>query len=106
MKDLERKIFWVDTQLKREEIDQKRVSFNVQIEAIDVQGYGHLRYKTRESDDQVSIDLVFNVPDPARVGNILQEIHGLPQAAANQIKETGNPECPLDLEFCAEIRNV
>ena len=29
MKDLERKIFWVDTQLKREEIDQKRVSFNV-----------------------------------------------------------------------------
>jgi hypothetical protein len=106
MKDLERKTFWVDTRLKRGEIDQKRISFNVWIESIAVHGYGYLRYKTRESDDRVSIDLVFNVPDPARAGNILQEIHGLPQAAANQIKQTGNPECPLDLEFPSEIRNV
>jgi hypothetical protein len=106
MKDFKRKTFWIQTELKREEIDRKRASFNVRIESNIAQGYGHLEYKTRETDDLVSIDLVFNVPDLSRAGGTLQEIHGLPQAAANQIKKTGNPDCPLDLEFPAEIREV
>lgn len=104
MKNMERKTFWVITALMREEIDWKQVYFNVLIESNPAQGSGHLRYKTRELDDRVSIDLVFNVPDPDVVGGLLEETHGLPQAAVDCILKVDDPDCWLDCRYRAEIR--
>lgn len=106
MKNMERKFFWVSTGLKLEEIDWKPVHFNVIIDSHSVNNYGHLRYKSRHIDNLVSIDLVFNVLDPERIGGLLQETHGLPQSAVNCIQKINDPDCPLECIYRMEIRNL
>src|ERR1035437_110640 len=106
MKDMERKTFWVITALNREEIDWKRVYFNVLIDWHPAHGTGHIRYKTRDLGDRVSIDLVFNVPDPDLVGGVRQETHGLPQAAVECIQKVDDPDCPLECRYHKEIRSL
>jgi len=106
MKNMEQKVFWVTTALKREDVDWEKVNFDVVIESCSVIGRGHLRYKSRDIDNLISIDLVFNVPDPERVGGLLQEVHGLPQAAVDCIRKPNDPDFTLECMYRKEIRSL
>lgn len=97
--------YWTHPKLSREQVDGKRVFFRVTIDEYPAKGLGTLRFRSREKDELVCIELRFNVPPPDNdYRGSWHETHGLPQKAVDSLQVSEDPDYDYVLNYPYNIR--